>query len=359
MEVRIPFAINANTGEYVTVDEMPSGEQCGCICPSCKAPLSAKKGEVNQHHFAHKPRTINPDEPCEITFERAFLWMCVSILKNADHLTLPALNYQWQGVDIAATAETAVRHVHKRSHWLGAEQNIDTEITVNDIPIKLELSLQNRLISVNPNADNAQVFVNLSELATEVQKARQGYLPLMSQWLLDSSKGKSWVSHPRLYRRVQTIKAEQSSRLSTEQRPKSVNAGSEIGHGVPAVRPKSQSEVSKVRKAEMSEDQRQEALRAKYWQQYGSYLNPEQSPEERAEAMVRIAQLIAEKSAVGRQCMKCNIMIPLKPYFRRCPCCGNLGFGDVPLTAGYLIRAKSQYTALGFADASLKLTRRR
>ncbi len=40
-------------GKLVKINEVERGEKCGCFCPSCNAPLTARKGEERVHHFAH------------------------------------------------------------------------------------------------------------------------------------------------------------------------------------------------------------------------------------------------------------------------------------------------------------------
>lgn len=40
-------------GELVFIDEVDRGLDCGCYCPHCGGKLIARKGDVNQHHFAH------------------------------------------------------------------------------------------------------------------------------------------------------------------------------------------------------------------------------------------------------------------------------------------------------------------
>lgn len=50
------YALN-RSGELVSVDTVPNGNDCGCICPSCKDKLCAKNGGDNEkriHHFAHQ-----------------------------------------------------------------------------------------------------------------------------------------------------------------------------------------------------------------------------------------------------------------------------------------------------------------
>lgn len=54
----LTYAINTE-GKFVHVDEVPNGKKCGCICPSCKEKLIAKKqGKTDRkHHFAHQSGT--------------------------------------------------------------------------------------------------------------------------------------------------------------------------------------------------------------------------------------------------------------------------------------------------------------
>jgi hypothetical protein len=39
----IPFALLLDTKLLIDVADVESGKKCGCICPSCKIPLIAKK----------------------------------------------------------------------------------------------------------------------------------------------------------------------------------------------------------------------------------------------------------------------------------------------------------------------------
>ncbi len=48
----IPYGLDANGG-MTHVADVPRGKDCGLRCPSCDAPLVARKGPVKQHHLAH------------------------------------------------------------------------------------------------------------------------------------------------------------------------------------------------------------------------------------------------------------------------------------------------------------------
>lgn len=64
---RIPFGLHVGRGELVDVTEVPRGRNCGCICPSCKARLVAKHGDVYTWHFAHDTDTDQnrPSSTCD------------------------------------------------------------------------------------------------------------------------------------------------------------------------------------------------------------------------------------------------------------------------------------------------------
>lgn len=48
-------AIDAD-GQIQFVGDVPRGAACGCFCPVCGSPLVAKRGEINDWHFAHEER---------------------------------------------------------------------------------------------------------------------------------------------------------------------------------------------------------------------------------------------------------------------------------------------------------------
>lgn len=48
------YAIDKN-GNLVHIDKVKSGNECACVCPACKEPLTAKNnGKKRVHHFAHQ-----------------------------------------------------------------------------------------------------------------------------------------------------------------------------------------------------------------------------------------------------------------------------------------------------------------
>ncbi|TDP30773.1 hypothetical protein DEU29_11556 [Idiomarina aquatica] len=49
----IIVALESGKHTITSIEDVPSGLACNCICPSCHAVLVAKKGSEKRHHFAH------------------------------------------------------------------------------------------------------------------------------------------------------------------------------------------------------------------------------------------------------------------------------------------------------------------
>jgi hypothetical protein len=83
-EVKIPFGRSVDD-EMVSVDAVHRGLDCNCVCASCGARLVARKGEINQHHFAHH---IEP-EHCVAARETSIHKYAKGLICEALELRLP------------------------------------------------------------------------------------------------------------------------------------------------------------------------------------------------------------------------------------------------------------------------------
>lgn len=82
MDIKLPFGLQ--NGKLVDISAVESGLACNCVCPSCRQGLVAKKGEFNQHHFAHD----NAIE-CEGAVETALHIYAKNILEKHKRMVLP------------------------------------------------------------------------------------------------------------------------------------------------------------------------------------------------------------------------------------------------------------------------------
>ena len=71
-------------GNIVSIDDVPSGKNCGCVCPACGDELIARKGEKRMHHFAHRS-----NEDCEYGYESSLHLAAKDILSRSEKMVIP------------------------------------------------------------------------------------------------------------------------------------------------------------------------------------------------------------------------------------------------------------------------------
>lgn len=71
-------------GNIVSIDEVPSGKDCGCVCPACGDELIARKGQKRMHHFAHRS-----NEDCEYGYESSLHLAAKDILSRSEKMVIP------------------------------------------------------------------------------------------------------------------------------------------------------------------------------------------------------------------------------------------------------------------------------
>ena len=70
------------------VGDVPRGLACGCFCEACASPLVAKRGEVNEWHFAHEASQERPD--CIVGAMNLLRRVAIESLRARESLALPA-----------------------------------------------------------------------------------------------------------------------------------------------------------------------------------------------------------------------------------------------------------------------------
>lgn len=83
MDNKIPFGLNPDTNRLIHIEEAERGQNCGCICPHCRLPLVARKGEVREHYFAHKAGV------CPHAHETAIHYYIKEVIEKHKLIVLP------------------------------------------------------------------------------------------------------------------------------------------------------------------------------------------------------------------------------------------------------------------------------
>lgn len=80
----IPFGLK--NGILYEVSQVERGKACNCICPSCKKPLIAKKGDERKKHFTH-----DSNHSCETGKETAIHLAAKQIISETKMVYLPSI----------------------------------------------------------------------------------------------------------------------------------------------------------------------------------------------------------------------------------------------------------------------------
>jgi hypothetical protein len=83
--LKLPFGLR--DGVLLHVEDVEQGASCGCACPGCGAPLIARKGNRNVHHFAHS------SADCGHGVETALHRAAKEAIEAAGELLLPAVQF--------------------------------------------------------------------------------------------------------------------------------------------------------------------------------------------------------------------------------------------------------------------------
>jgi hypothetical protein len=88
------FGEDAKTGEMLHVSQVNRGKKSGCICPSCKMNLIARKGEVLRWHFAHDHKSDNysPSYECDYNPYIYIKKYLREVFANGCEVLIPELN---------------------------------------------------------------------------------------------------------------------------------------------------------------------------------------------------------------------------------------------------------------------------
>jgi len=108
----IPFALRESDQRFVGVGDVAAGLACGCICPSCKSRLIARKGAIKVWHFAHASRADGQqtESDCDYSWAVSVRLMARQLISDGLHLDLPPVT---DSVEAADQWGQVIRHAYQ------------------------------------------------------------------------------------------------------------------------------------------------------------------------------------------------------------------------------------------------------
>lgn len=174
-------------GNIVSIDDVPSGKECGCVCPACGDELIARKGQKRMHHFAHRS-----NEDCEYGYESSLHLAAKGILSRSKKMVIPPVYVEFP-------------HSGKPKELISKER----EISIDDVELEKRFDdiIPDIVVYFGDKYFFIEIYVthpiddeklkklkekNISTIEIDLSKKRDISVEELSDILLKSSDRKSW-----------------------------------------------------------------------------------------------------------------------------------------------------------------------
>ena len=181
---KLLYALQDN--QLVSINDVPSGQNCNCICPACKQPLVAKKGNIRIHHFAH---ARNSD--CKYGYETSSHLLAKEIISNATYITLPIVTFgSYNTMQILESRQVKIKDVKCELFLL---DNIKPDIIIDTEEGKIIIEIY---VTHKVDDNKLKKIRNLGIDSIEIDLSKQKELvdkSLLTNILLEDNPLKNWI----------------------------------------------------------------------------------------------------------------------------------------------------------------------
>ncbi len=233
----VPFGYSQLQGRLVDVHQVPSGKRCGCVCPSCKAPLIARKGNKKIWHFAHdsSSEAFQELERCSYSFFVSARMMARQLIGDSLEVALPDFEIVLSGqgaesdypVHVSESVTTS-RQVRLHDVVVDAElngQRFDILGYVGEHSLAFLLTHPGRdgfpLAGNHAESGIGMVAIALDGLKDEFRKLRSpddSYGDILTNYIANDTTSKKWIFHPRQQQAEEKARAKLAKALSKKGR---------------------------------------------------------------------------------------------------------------------------------------------
>lgn len=234
----VPFGYRVAEDQLVDVQQVPSGKKCGCICPSCHAPLVARHGKKIVWHFAHdsKGELKNKLEKCSFSFYVSARMMARQLIGNRVSINLPRLQ-------VALTEKDPFSNDHLEVSRLVTEARtvllddilLDSKIGENRVDLSgLIDGYRLAFVFTHPGRDEFDHLADLNEQKTGIveislkglmakfhgqKESNTSYSDMLTEFITTDLFSKKWIYHPRLRETEQLAQSLMDKKIAAAKKP--------------------------------------------------------------------------------------------------------------------------------------------
>ncbi len=334
-DLLLPFARQVDTGEVVSVEDVPRGKACGCVCMFCDVPVLARKGGVNREHFAHVSKVVDDDHECPASFERCVFWMARRILEHAREIELPEYIKHFHDFSFGIKQAPKITDARRLTYdAIKFPFNMDSPrhdaalIQVKGYVLAVTMTFGEAMEYRGPFQYEGQqlphLLIQMSPFDFLFRERKTGFRTIMEERLLDALDGKQWLYHPNEEPHTQRFKSEVKEASQRDKKQRMQYA-------------------QKRREAENYRRSARELDRKEYRQRV----------KERLATLVTLVKTIRSRGyETGYLCDNCMVM--RFPIERSCIHCNSDQYSVTTLSDEYISHLDRKYDCKNYPEKSLK-----
>ncbi len=189
----IPYGLR--DGKLHRVEQVARGLKCACLCPFCQQALVAKKGQKNQHHFAHQKGTT-----CTHALESALHLRAKELFTQYRYLLLPPVSLHGQPRPLYGPRRIQFQKVYLENYLDGIIPDIILETDHKRILVEIKVSHGIGFKKIQHLQRLSLAAIEINALA--IYQTVSGLGPEWSDdafrhYLLEGKNHKSWLYNPR------------------------------------------------------------------------------------------------------------------------------------------------------------------
>lgn len=150
---KLIYAEHIADSEPVSINDVPSGLGCNCICPECKAPLVARKGQTREYHFAHKGNLSD----CNLVYanQTALHRLAKAIIAEEKKIYVPAVAVPLKNINLGRIPPGIRARLPKAYEYRPAE-------ILNCQSVDLEKHLPGFVPDIIANTSNGEYLIEIA-----------------------------------------------------------------------------------------------------------------------------------------------------------------------------------------------------
>ena len=181
-EPKLTYALDKQ-GNLVNIMNVERGLACGCVCPKCRQPLEAKKGENNAKHFAHQGGKAGFPN-CEGYYITALHMLAEQILEQHKEVMFPA----YAGLPSQKKSFIVIER-EKRNDRMDLQPDI---VGVDDRGVRWMIEIRN---THEVDQDKRKKIKELNANCLEID-IRDQTLEGLEEFLINDDDKREWINVP-------------------------------------------------------------------------------------------------------------------------------------------------------------------